>query len=98
MYFVGRIEYGLKREKIMDIRASTMEKKRISPDKRVQKCLGKEEAKKDHIRPEKSLSRIILVHHCMPKFPWPIFIRPKGLYGNVIKSLIQAIPGAIKGK
>ena len=98
MYSVGRIEDGIKRGKIVDIGASTMEKKRISPDKRVQKCLGKEEAKKDHIRPEKSLSRIILVHHCMPKSPWPIFIRPKSLHENVVKNLIQVIHGAIKGK
>ena len=34
-----------------------------------------------------SPSRIIFVHHCMPKSPWSIFIRPKGLHENVVKSL-----------
>ena len=36
MYSVGRIEDGIKRGKIADIGASTMEKKRISFDRRVQ--------------------------------------------------------------
>ena len=36
MYFVRRIEDGIKRRKIMDIEASTMEKKRIILDKCVQ--------------------------------------------------------------
>ena len=35
MYFVGRIEDGIRRGKIMDIGASTMEKKRIIFDKHV---------------------------------------------------------------
>ena len=61
-------------------------------------CLEREEAKEDHIRHGKSLSRIILVHHGMPKSPWPVFIRPKGSHENMIKSLIQVVPGATKGK
>ena len=98
MYSVGRIEDGIKREKIMDIKASTMENKRISLDKRVQTVFGEKESKRKSHRPKRSLSRIILVHHCMPKSPWSVFIRLKGLHGNMIKSLIQAIPEAIKGK
>ena len=35
MYFVGRIEEGIKRGKIAKTGASMMEKKRISPDRRV---------------------------------------------------------------
>ena len=63
------------------------------------KCLErKEKTKEDHIRHGKSLSRIILVHHGMPKSSWSIFIRPKGSHGNMIKSLIQVIPRATKGK
>ena len=98
MYFVRKIEDGIKRERIVDTRASMMEKKRIVPDEDVQAMSRKEEAKKDHMRHEKSLSRIILVHHGMPKSPWPIFIHPKGSHENMIKSLIQVVPEAIKGK
>ena len=36
MYSVGRIEDGIKRERIVDIRASTREKKKIVPDEHVQ--------------------------------------------------------------
>ena len=46
MYSVGRIEDGIKRGKIVDIGASTMEKKRISPDKRVQTVFGERKSKK----------------------------------------------------
>ena len=35
MYSVGRIEDGIRRGKIIETRISTMEKKRISPDKHV---------------------------------------------------------------
>ena len=61
-------------------------------------CLGKEKAKKDRIRLGRSLSRIILIHHCMPKSLWSVFIHPKGSHKNMIKSLIQVILGATKGK
>ena len=61
-------------------------------------CLEREKIKEDRIRHEKSLSRIILVHHAMPKSPWSVFIRPKGSHENMIKSLIQVVPGATKGK
>ena len=40
MYFVGRIEDGIRRGKITDTRASTMEKKKISPDRCVQTVFG----------------------------------------------------------
>ena len=98
MYSVGRIEDGIKRGRIVDTGAGMREKKRIVPMSMFKQCLKREEAKKDHIRHGKSLSRTILVHHGMPKSPWSIFIRPKGSHVNMIKSLIQAILGATKGK
>ena len=58
----------------------------------------KEGAKEDHIRHRKSLSRIILVHQGMPKSPWLVFVCPKGLHRNTIKSLTQAITRARKEK
>ena len=61
-------------------------------------CLGKEETKEDHIRHGKNLSRIILIHHGMPKSPWPVFIRSKGSHENMIKSLTRTITRARKGK
>ena len=42
MYSVGRIEDGIKKGKIVDTRASMMEKKRIVPDEHVQAMLEKE--------------------------------------------------------
>ena len=46
MYYVGRIEDGIRRGKITDTGASTMEKKRISPDRRVQTVFGERKSKK----------------------------------------------------
>ena len=46
MYFVERIKNGIKRGKIVDIGASTMEKKRISLDRRVQTMVGERGSKK----------------------------------------------------
>ena len=46
MYSVGRIEDGIKRGKIMDIRASTMEMKRISLISMFKQCLGKRKQQK----------------------------------------------------
>ena len=34
----------------------------------------------------------------MPESPRLVFLHPKGLHGNVVKALIQAIPEEIKGK
>ena len=45
-----------------------------------------------------NLLQIFLIHHRMPKFPWPIFLHPRSSYENVIETLIQAIPEAIKRK
>ena len=70
MYFVGRIEDGIKRGRIVDIGASMREKKRFVSDEHVQAMSReKEGAKVDHIRHGKSLSRIIIVHQGMPKSP-----------------------------
>ena len=98
MYSVGRIEDGIKEEKLWTPGQARWKRKELVLISMFKQCLGKEKAKEDHIRPRRSLSRIILVHHCISKSPWSIFIRPKGLHGNVIKSLIQAIPKEIKGK
>ena len=46
IYSVGRIEDGIKRGKIVDTRASMMEKKRIIPDKCVQTVFGERESKR----------------------------------------------------
>ena len=61
-------------------------------------CLEKEKAKESHIWHEMNPSQIFLIHHRMPKFPWPIFLHPKSLYDNVIETLIQAVIEVIKGK
>ena len=45
MYSVGRIEDGIKKGRIVDIRASIMEKKRIVPDEHVQ-AMSKERRSK----------------------------------------------------
>ena len=96
MYSVGKIEDGIKRERIVDTGASMREKKELFSMSMFKQCLErKERATKYHMRHGKSLSRIILVHQGMPKSPWPIFIRPKGSHENRIKSLIQVVPGEI---
>ena len=69
MYFVGRIEDGIRKGKIMDTGASMMEKRKSSSMNMYKRCLKKEEAKENRIRHEKSRSRIILVYHGMPKTP-----------------------------
>ena len=47
---------------------------------------------------EMSPSQVFLIYHRMPKFHWLVFLHPRSSYGNVIETLIQAIPGAIKKK
>ena len=98
MYSMGRIEDGIRREKKWKQGQIWRKRKELFSISMFKQCLGKEETKEDHIWHGMSPSRIILVHHYIPKSPWPIFIRPKGLHGNVVKSLIQAIPKAIKEK
>ena len=46
MYSVGKIEDGIKREKIVDTRASMKEKKRIVPDKHVQAMFRERRSKR----------------------------------------------------
>ena len=46
MYFVGRIENGIKRGKIMDTQASILEKKRIIFDKHVQAMFREKKSKR----------------------------------------------------
>ena len=46
MYSVGRIEDGIKRGRIVDTRASMMEKKRIIPDEHVQAMSRERRSKK----------------------------------------------------
>ena len=95
IYSVGRIKDGIKRGRIMDTGASKEERKRFIPMSMFKQCLKRKE---DRMRHGKNLSRIILIHHRMPKFPKPIFLHPKSSYENVIETLIQAVIGVIKGK
>ena len=69
MYYVGRIEDGIKRGRIVDSGANMMEKKKIVPDEHVQAMSRERRSKRSHIRHKRNLSRIILVHHGMPKSP-----------------------------
>ena len=95
MYSVRRIEDGIRRGKIVDIGASTMQKKRLVPIDVFKQCSGKEKVKGSHIWHVISPSQI---HHRMPKFPWSVFLCHRSLHENVIETLIQAIPGVIKRK
>ena len=64
MYSVERIEDGIKRGKIVDTGASTMEKKRISLDRRVQTVFGERGSKKrSHTTREEPVK-----NH--PRSPW----------------------------
>ena len=56
MYLMGRIKDRIRRRKIVDTGASMMEKKRISPDRRVQTVFGERKAKESHIWHEMSTS------------------------------------------
>ena len=69
MYSVGRIEDGIRRGKIADIGQARWKRKGLVSIDVFKQCLGKEGAKKDHLRHGKSMSRIILVHQGMPKSP-----------------------------
>ena len=61
-------------------------------------CLEREKAKESHIWHVMSPLQIFLIHHRMPKFPRPTFLHPRSSCENVIETLIQAIPEAIKRK
>ena len=74
MHFVGRIEDGIKKGRIMDTGARKEERKRFVPDEHVQAMSGE---KKDHMRHGKSLLRVILIHQDMPKSPLPVSVAPK---------------------
>ena len=69
MYSMGKIEDGIKRERIVDTRANMTKKKRIVPDENVQAMSRERRNKKSHIWHEMSPSQILLIHHRMPKFP-----------------------------
>ena len=71
MYFVGRIEYGIKRGRIVDTRVSIREKKRIVLDEHVQATSREERGGKirSHTTREEPVKKIILVHQGMPKSP-----------------------------
>ena len=64
MYFVERIEDGKRRGKIVNTRASTMEKKRISPNRRVQTMFGERGSKK---RSHTTWEELVKNH---PHLPW----------------------------
>ena len=98
MYSVGRIEDGIKRGRIVDTGQAWWKREEVVSMSMCKQCLRKEEAKENCIRHGRSLSRIILIHHCMPKSLRSVFIHPRGSYRNAIETLIQAIPEAIKRK
>ena len=69
MYFVGRIEDGIKKGRIVDIGASMREKKRIVPDEHVQVMSRDRKSKrKSHMARDEPVSNF-LIHHRVPKFP-----------------------------
>ena len=74
MYFMGRIEEEIRRGKIMKTGASMMEKKRISPDRRVQTVFGERESKRrSHITREE-----LVKNH--PRSPWYAQVPMTGLH------------------
>ena len=88
MYYVGRIEDGIRKGKIADTGQAWGRRKELFPMSMFKQYLERKEgAKEDHIRHGKSLSRIILVCQCMPKSPLSVFSHPKGSYKNTIKGL-----------
>ena len=82
----------------MDIGQAWWRRKELFPMSMFKQCLKREEAKESHIRHEMNPLQISLIHHRMPKFPWPIFLHPRSSYKNVIKTLIQAVIEVIKRK
>ena len=74
MYFLGRIEDGIRRGKIVDTGASTIEKKKISLDRRVQTVFGERESKRrSHITREE-----LVKNH--PRSPWYAQVPMTGLH------------------
>ena len=98
MYFMGRIEDGTKRGKIPDIGASMREKKRIVPDEYVQAMSRKRRSKrKSHMAQDEPITDF--PHSSSyAQVPLASFLHARSSYENVIETLIQAIPEAIKGK
>ena len=92
MYFVGRIEDGIRRGKIVDTEASIQEKKMIIFNEHD----GGLNKRKPNIIEESigNLSRSLCTLYAW--VPQVGLFCPKGLHENVVKSLIQAILGAIK--
>ena len=60
MYFVGRIEDGIKRGRIVDVGASMREKKRIILDEHVQTMSKKERGRK--IRSHTTREELVKIH------------------------------------
>ena len=74
MYFIGRIEDGIRRGKIADTGASTMEKKRISPDRLVQTVFEEKRSKRrSHTTREEPVK-----NH--PRSPWYAQVPLVGLH------------------
>ena len=66
MYFVGRIEDGIKRGKIVDTKASMMEKKRIVPDEHIQAMSREERGSKR--RSHTTWEEPVKNHPCSPRY------------------------------
>ena len=72
MYYVGRIEDGIKRRRIVDIGASTREKKRIVPDEHVQTMSKKERGSKR--RSHMTLEEAVKNHPRSPGYAQVLFV------------------------
>ena len=88
MYSVGRIEDGIKRDKLVDTGANMMEKKRFVPDKHVQ-AMSREGGSKRRSRTTRE--EPVKNHPRSPGYvqvPFPVSSRPKGSHKNTIEGLI----------
>ena len=73
MYSVGRIEDGIKRGRIVDIRARMREKKRIVPDEYVQTMSGEEGGSKK--RSHMTREELVKNHPRSPRYAQVLFAR-----------------------
>ena len=93
MYFVGRIEDGIKKVKSWTLRQPRLERKGMSPI-----SMLKNEAE-ENSRQWENLSGTSFTHVLhVPRCPQSDIFRPKCLHGKIGKGLTQAITRARKGK
>ena len=93
MYYVGRIEDGIKRGKIVDTEATTFGKKGNVPNKHVE-----EPNRRKFEAMGESVGNLFHSIPHVPKCPLSDVFRPKSSHENMIKGLTRAITRARKGK